>query len=619
MDIQTLGDYTLLKKLGEGGFGEVYLAEHRFIKKKFAIKILPEELSSDLDFLTRFEKDVGILATLDHPSIVKVHTISYADGYYFLVSDAIVNENEEPMHLQTFLMKKGKVLPEYQVESILRQIASALDYVHHVSLGEETLVHRGLKLANIFVDDSDKNLRVYVSDFGLSRLIGENKVLLKSYEKFLKNLSLDEQKNVSLLEDFAFLAPEQKCLGSKGDLRIDNYAFGVLAYFLITRTVPEGYFEMISKIAPEYKLRWDLLITKCLNPLPQKRISLLTESMNTLLSPTNANSTAIEVLSWEGVEKKVESAMQMFFEFPASGAQTHESSPSPIITLDESPKPLIKPQEIARPVADMDPGAIFQKELTVSHYQPQAVEAGEIEPLLTEMVIIPKGSYFRGNNQGARDELPRHKILISSFALDIHPVTNEQFVRFLEAMGGEKDGNNNDIIRVRDSRVKKTVGKYIIESGYQKHPVVGVTWYGANAYAKWVGKRMVTEAEWEIAANSGKDEALFPTGIDIDHKQANFFNSDTTVVMSYPPNDYGLYDIAGNVYEWCQDWYAYNFYDTSVQEPDNPKGPQQGVYRVLRGGCWKSLKEDLRTSHRHRNNPGTVNGTYGFRCAADVS
>ena len=170
---------------------------------------------------------------------------------------------------------------------------------------------------------------------------------------------------------------------------------------------------------------------------------------------------------------------------------------------------------------------------------------------------------------------------------------------------------------MRESRIKRSGGRLSIESGYQKHPVVGVTWYGAFAYAKWVGKRLPTEAEWEVAASGAGQELRYPTGDTIDKNQANYFSADTTPIALYPPTN-GLYDVAGNVYEWCQDWYDYNFYEKSVQEPDNPKGPVQGVYRVLRGGCWKSLKDDLRCSRRHRNNPGTVNGTYGFRCAADV-
>lgn len=314
-----------------------------------------------------------------------------------------------------------------------------------------------------------------------------------------------------------------------------------------------------------------------------------------------------ELLHFSEVEKADSSGLQMAFELE------EKSKGAPV----ESPKPILKPQEIARPEYEADPGAVFQREMQVSHYTPSQVEEQEIEPLLTEMVVIPGGSYMRGSHEGARDEMPRHKVGLPSFALDIHPVTNEQFVRFLQVMGGEKDRNNNDIIRLRDARIKRSGGKLTIESGYAKHPVVGVTWYGAVAYAKWIGKRLPSEAEWEAGATAGR-EVMYPAGAEMERSQANFFSSDTTSVMSYPPNPFGLYDMAGNVYEWCRDWYAYNYYDTSALEPDHPQGPPQGVYRVLRGGCWKSLKEDLRCSHRHRNNPGAVNGTYGFRCAADV-
>ena len=260
----------------------------------------------------------------------------------------------------------------------------------------------------------------------------------------------------------------------------------------------------------------------------------------------------------------------------------------------------------------------FGRDPVVKHYHPEVKEKNQMEPLLSEMVLIPGGQFTRGSTTGNRDEMPQHGIHVPSFAIDIHPVTNEQFVRFLEWTGSEKDQNYNDLIRLKDSRISRTAGKLFIESGYAKHPVVGVTWYGAVAYSKWVGKRLPSEAEWEVAARGGWEESLYPTGETIEKSQSNFFSSDTTPVMSYAPNGYDLFDMAGNVYEWCQDWYGYNYYESSAQEPHNPKGPLQGVYRVLRGGCWKSLREDLRCSHRHRNNPNAVNGTYGFRCASDV-
>jgi len=614
--VDALGDYTIQKHLGQGPFGSIYLAEHRFIKKLFAIKVLPEEVSNDPAFIRRFETQVAKIAALDHPNIVKIHNVSCAEGRYFIVMDPMIDSLDETMHLDRFLQSKGKILTEETQEMLLRQIASALDFAH-----EHGVVHGSLKLTNILVSSTGDGVRLVLSDFGIMRLIGEGVSFLALCSEISKALlpvsqhGSDRvvQQSRNFVRSFAFLSPEQKGFdGTPIDEKSDAYAFGVLAYYLLARKIPEGCFDLPSRIISDAKGNWDLLINRCLQVNPNIRPQKLLFAMDEYLHAPQTVAQGMHHLS--EIETKMEQTSQLAFEFPAKPEGEVEETGNVLTTL----KPVIKPQELARPEYDADPAAIFQRDLHVSHYTPTKVEIREIEPILTDMVVIPGGSYLRGSTEGARDELPRHTVNLQSFALDIYPVTNEQFVRFLQAMGGEKDQNNNDIIRLRDARIKRTTGKLTIESGYAKHPVVGVTWYGASAYAKWVGKRLPTEAEWESAASAGKDTFLFPTGTDIDRTQANFFSSDTTAVMSYPPNSFGIYDMAGNVYEWAQDWYAYNYYDTSSLEPDLPKGPSQGVYRVLRGGCWKSLREDLRCSHRHRNNPGAVNGTYGFRCATDV-
>jgi len=604
---RTIGDYAIVKQIGQGSLGSVYLAEHRFLKRCFALKILPPELSSDSGFVERFEKEMTTLSALNHPHIVKIHNVCLADGYYFLVTDCIVDEKGEVLNLAQFLNEQEKQLSEQEIYEIACQVASALDYAHQIQIEGTSIAHHGIKLNNILVKKNASNPHVFLSDFGLTRVIGTSTILTNTYKNVAESLGLRgvlssakaaaaaaaapsnsdrfSKLHLSFLQNYLFLAPEQK-MGDLGriDTKADCYAFGVLVYYLIMHEFPEGFFQMPSEKFPHFKGNWDGLIKACLHPYPELRPSSLKEAMNTV-----------------------------FASFKKSASlDLHPDSAKKL-------QPVIRPQKLERPTFEKDPGAIFQTEKTVARYTPQPIEHADLEPIQTEMVIIPAGSYFRGSNHGGRDEMPRHVIKLLSFAIDIHPVTNEQFVRFLEAMGGEKDVNNSDLIRLRDSRIKRVGGKLMIESGYARHPVVGVTWYGAVAYAKWVGKRLPTEAEWEIAASGGKEEYLYPTGQMIERSQANFFSSDTTAVMSYPPQGFGLYDMAGNVYEWCQDWYEYHYYDISVQEPDNPKGPLQGVYRVLRGGCWKSLKEDMRCAHRHRNNPGTMTGTYGFRCAADVS
>ena len=583
---QLLGDWVLLKYLGKGPLGHVFVGEQRFTKKKAILKILPEELSVDKGFISRFENEVIELAALDHPSIAKTYNVSFADGCYFLATECVVDAHLETKNIAQYFC--GRRCEKQEVIKVAEQVASALDYVHNFrgSAGKG-FAHGNLKLNNIMVADAEGGLPVIkMADFGLMRIVGGGSVLLRSYKATIEELALKESLFTakvgqdkysapaieakqyqsllaSLSQNLHFLSPGQRSGDWSNPMADDAWAFGVFLYWLVMGAYPEGMCELEIK-KEDFLFDIAHLIRLCLSSDPSKRPSLLGPFFVPIEEHPKENSSQVSLSS--------KSSSQLF------------------------------PKE-AR---------------LVKEYSPEQKETKGIVPLLTDTVLIPEGVYHRGSNHGCRDEIPRHAVRIASFLMDIHPVTNEQFVRFLDFLGDEKDLQNHDVIRIKDSRIKRSAGRFTIERGYAKHPVAGVTWYGAMAYATWIGKRLPTEAEWEVACCGGLENPIYPSGEDIEKTEANFFSADTTPVMSYPANGYGLYDMAGNVYEWCIDWYEYNYYEYSSQEPDFPKGPIQGVYRVLRGGCWKSLKEDLRCSKRHRNNPGAANGTYGFRCAQDV-
>jgi formylglycine-generating enzyme required for sulfatase activity len=368
----------------------------------------------------------------------------------------------------------------------------------------------------------------------------------------------------SFLQNVLFLAPEQKRLESFSDEKSDVYAFGLLTYFLLMNEFPEPCFTWPTSKRMDLSWNWDLVIAECLKSNPNER----PESLEELL---------LRASGFASVEPAI-------VQIPVD-SEVSEPLPTPKVEDREVQKPPLQQFDlfgISQSGTKKESNGIgFQTERVVKEYYPEKRETKNIQPLLTDMVVITGDHYFRGSNHGCRDEMPRHRVKLNSFALDIHPVTNEQFVCYLDVIGDEKDTQNHDIIRLKDSRIKRHSGRFIIEPGYAKHPVVGVTWYGAVAYAKWIGKRLPTEAEWEIACCGGLENPMYPTGETIEKSEANFFSSDTTAVMSYPPNEYGLFDLAGNVYEWCHDWYEYAFYEASAQEPDYPKGPLPGVYRVL--------------------------------------
>ena len=150
----------------------------------------------------------------------------------------------------------------------------------------------------------------------------------------------------------------------------------------------------------------------------------------------------------------------------------------------------------------------------------------------------------------------------------------------------------------------------------ENHPVVNVSWLDATAYCEWIGGRLPTEAEWEYAARGGRKGSRFPNGNELTKRDAQFEADGTAPVDQNAANDYGLHDMVGNVWEWVADWYEREYYKRSPQT--DPKGPDKGDTRVVRGGAWLSKLDSLRVSDRERFPPVGGNVYVGFRCVREV-
>ena len=314
--------------------------------------------------------------------------------------------------------------------------------------------------------------------------------------------------------------------------------------------------------------------------------------------------------------------------------------------------------------------------------------AGKTHP---GMVWIPGGEYQMGgdNQQAAEDEYPKHKVRVNGFWMDRTEVTNAQFAAFVKATGyvttAEKKPDWNELKKQLPPGTPKPDDRMLVAAslvfsppdhevglddysqwwewkkgaswrhphgpgsdlkGKDNYPVVHVSWYDAVAYSKWAGKRLPTEAEWEFAARGGLSNAVYPWGnepVDAGKPKGNFWEGRfpdrntvtdhyyyTAPVASFTSNGYGLYDMAGNVWEWCADYYNNSYYSrtnlpggiNSPQGPDKPYDPDEpyAVKRVIRGGsflCNESYCTGYRVSRRMKSTEDSGMEHLGFRCVSD--
>lgn len=307
------------------------------------------------------------------------------------------------------------------------------------------------------------------------------------------------------------------------------------------------------------------------------------------------------------------------------------------------------------------------------------------------MVKVLGGPFRMGgdNSQAREDEYPKHQIIVSDFWMDAHEVTNQEFAAFVEATGyetiaereidleelmkqlppgtpppdpealepfslvfasvpeGQPTRGPGDWWRMqKGANWKQPQGEGTSWKDSPSSPVVHVAWYDAVAYARWAGKRLPTEAEWEYAARGGLENAIYPWGNEaIDAAHANYWQgtfphtneaSDQFLRLSpvghFAPNGYGLYDMAGNVWEWTADWFHFHYYYDdmfsrgTVQDPQGPKTSYDPMEpsvpkKVIRGGsflCNDSYCSGYRVAARMKSSPDTGSEHTGFRCVRDI-
>jgi serine/threonine protein kinase len=604
--------YRIINLLGQGGFGAVYRAWDINLEIARAVK---ENLDTSPASQRQFKREAQILDRLTHPNLPKVIDHFYIPGQgQYLVMEFVDGDD-----LGSMLRKAGGPLPEALVLEWAQQVCDALIYLHSQN---PQIIHRDIKPANIRISSASKAILV---DFGIAKVHNPVSSTTRGARAITEGYSPFEQYG----------------RGST-DVRSDLYSLGATLYHLLTGQIPvesvqrvvRDPLQPVDRINPKISARTALILHHALQVDPDRRFQSAAEFKAELLiainelrhlqitgpTPSTRNRISgkkppVKNLKWSVIASVLLMAAGfVVISSKLAGMINQSVTPLPpvgaseeyLLELTHSPVPTVGTTQTSFPTFTPDP-----------HMPPPNALLGDTWTSPIDgavLVYISAGDFLMGSAEGSlgaeSNEQPQHWVYLSGYWIDQVEVTNGLY-RLCEQAGECEPPSRTDS-SYRES--------YYGNPEFTNFPVIYVSWIDAVNYCTWAGRRLPTEAEWEKAARGGIEGALYPWGNDEpDCSRGNFIVdnqncvSHTTEVGIYAPNGYGLFDMAGNVWEWVHDFHAKDYYLNSP--PDNPQGPDNGKSHVHRGGSWGPPWPEIRVAYRAYVRTEDHFGFLGFRCA----
>ncbi len=648
-DGQVIGQYRIIKQLGKGGMGEVYLAENTMMRKRVALKLLPRAATSGT-FVDRFRIEARVMADLNHPNIVQVHHAGEENGQYYLTMDYICSPSGEPQTLEEVLAEKGR-LSEGEVKEIALQICDALELAHG-----KGLVHRDLKPANILLAQNiadannqsliTNNCPIKICDFGLAKVVGDD--YLRTMIDRSINLSMagelslgdeptaggDSDKKRSsaraILGTYDYMAPEQKA-GGEISPQTDLYAVGIILYRLLTGEKPEGMFEMPSELGCD--AAWDGIVRTCMQKKPERRPESAAALRGLVKAVVVCAKGEEEKLATKERKERKKGNLKKKVLLGVVGVGVvagaiglgslwgSKQEPEPqimekAVTPKPKPAPKKKVAKKVEPIKKALPSDLVEVSgaSTANSAQKRAVAQTslplEVKSRKTDIAfrLVPAGTFTMGspsNEENRSSDETQHSVTISKpFYCGKFEVTQAQWKQVMGTSPSKFQGSENPVEQVSWDDCQTFLKKLCDLEGVPQ-----------GTY------RLLTEAQWEYACRAGTTTP-FCYGNRLDSTMANFdgnypyggaskkvYRKKTVSVGQFKPNAWGMYDMHGNVWEWCSDWYG----DYSSGSVTDPTGVSSGSYRVRRGGSWSDNARYCRSAYRCRYSPGFRYVSVGFR------